>query len=173
MGIKLLARILISVAGVAFAASSSLIKREVVTAFSSEEQTAIVEKHNEYRRKVSPTASNMAELKWDADLTKKAQDLADGCVFEHSITYGIGQNLYVSTGERDVIAPVTSWHDEVKNYTYEDNKCDEGAICGHYTQVIWASTTAVGCGIKHCPSLIIPHVGEWNGWMFVCNYKPR
>lgn len=62
MANKLLAIILISVSSVVFVVSSSLIKREVVTAYSSEEQAAILEKHNEYRRQVTPTASNMAEL---------------------------------------------------------------------------------------------------------------
>ena len=38
---------------------------------------------------------------------------------------------------------VKSWADEVKDYDYENNKCSK--VCGHYTQIVWATTEAVGC----------------------------
>lgn len=37
-------------------------------------------------------------------------------------------------------------------------------IAGHYSQVIWAETYAVGCGITQCPSGMSP--------IYACNYGP-
>ena len=34
--------------------------------------------------------------------------------------------------------------------------------CGHYTQVVWANTLSVGCGVAVCPT----------GTIVVCNYAP-
>ena len=40
---------------------------------------------------------------------------------------------------------VQMWYDEIKDYDY-DKPCF-GMSTGHFTQVVWKSTTEVGCGI--------------------------
>lgn len=62
MTVKQLARILIFVTSAAFTVGVSLTRRETETAYSSEDQEAILEAHNDYRRMVSPQATNMAEM---------------------------------------------------------------------------------------------------------------
>jgi hypothetical protein len=37
--------------------------------------------------------------------------------------------------------------------------CASGRVCAHYTQIVWAATTAVGCGYAYCPSQAYPH--QW------------
>ncbi|KAJ8023538.1 Peptidase inhibitor 16 [Holothuria leucospilota] len=127
----------------------------------------------------------MAEMKWDAVLASQAQVWADKCIFEHPNTAvskdydGIGQNLHavynthgLETTKPDATDAVDSWNSEVQNYTYEHNACATKEVCGHYTQVVWAETTNVGCGINYCLSAKYNEVYLPNAWIVVCNYIP-
>ena len=82
----------------------------------------------------------------------------------------IGENLYWefhSVTPTPLAAPATivnAWASEVVDYDYETNSCTPGAMCGHYTQVVWAQTTHVGCSYRVC---------EGDGTqVWVCNYYP-
>eukprot|EP01083_Nonionella_stella_P100361 282942_1 len=44
-----------------------------------------------------------------------------------------------------------------------------GGTCGHFTQVAWANTKYVGCGVADCSSS--PAKGKYKS-VFVCNYYP-
>ena len=132
------------------------------TTLTSTEQTDMVTAHNTWRAEVGTPP-----LKWSATLADSAQAWADklkatqGCKMVHSQTAGVGENLYwasaimYSTGAT-AVQPVTStqvtnsWGNEKKGYTYATNTCAAGKVCGHYTQVVWKSTTDVGCGKAIC-----------------------
>ncbi|RUS77358.1 hypothetical protein EGW08_014872 [Elysia chlorotica] len=50
-------------------------------------------------------------------------------------------------------------------------------MCGHYTQNVWFSTYALGCGVKFCQPLNIPCgtsvCEKWDqGYYLVCHYGP-
>ncbi|XP_033630624.1 cysteine-rich venom protein Mr30-like isoform X2 [Asterias rubens] len=133
-----------------------------------------VDRHNEYRK--YREASNMKHMTWDASLATMAQQWAERCEFAHGVGNNIspytsiGQNLWLRTGDPNkpasgVIA-TDDWHDEIKDYNYENNYC--GNVCGHYTQVVWAETDKVGCGIAFCNYIS----GNQNAWNIVCNYGP-
>jgi len=61
------------------------------------DQKTIVDKHNALRRQVAngqekrgnpgpqPAASNMRQMRWDANLAKAAQTLSDKCIFAHDV----------------------------------------------------------------------------------------
>ncbi len=117
--------------------------------------------HNEWRAKV-----NVPPLQWDENLAKTALKWAkqlkkEGCAFKHSHTPNLGENLFMGTtgfyGPREVI---DAWGNEIKDYNYDDNSCT--GVCGHYTQVVWATTTKVGCAKTTCDGNDI----------WVCNYAP-
>jgi len=120
-----------------------------------------VASHNEWRAKVG-----VAPLVWDEELAKTALKWAKklkekGCAFEHSHTKGLGENLFMgTTGFYDPKEVVDAWGNEIKDYNYDDNSCS--GLCGHYTQVVWATTKKVGCAKIECDGMDI----------WVCNYNP-
>ena len=84
------------------------------------------------------------------------------CAFEHSGN-GYGENLFKGTkGYYTVSDAIDSWGAEKKDYNYSKNKCKPGAVCGHYTQIVWKNTTKVGCAQIECNGMV-----TW-----VCNYDP-
>ncbi|ESN96819.1 hypothetical protein HELRODRAFT_193377 [Helobdella robusta] len=62
------------------------------------------------------------------------------------------------------------WFNEKPKYNFATNTCAVGFMCGHYTQVVWASTTTeVGCAHAVCQTsqFIYP-----SGLFVACNYGP-
>lgn len=45
---------------------------------------------------------------------------------------------------------VKDWGSEKADYDYASNTCEDGKLCGHYTQIVWRATTKVGCGVAVC-----------------------
>ena len=128
--------------------------------------------HNQWRIKTGVSA-----LKWSNDLAASAQQWADqlaqgGCRMKHS-TGANGENIYwAGAAQRSdgtsSIQKITeqnvvdAWGNEVKDYDYASNSCH--GVCGHYTQVVWKSTTEVGCGMAACSD---------KAQIWVCQYSPR
>jgi hypothetical protein len=122
-------------------------------------------------------AHGVGPLTWDPALAAIAQGWAEQCVdneapiglIDHnpdrSATYPeyVGENVYGSGGAPSGTDAVALWVSEEADYDYPSNTCSD--ICGHYTQVVWAATTKVGCGIHTCPGLAY-------GGTVVCNYAP-
>merc|ERR1719427_651290 len=121
------------------------------------------------------------ELEWDDELAEIAQGWANQCNFAHDTCRltsdgcydSVGQNIAYqgSTGSNvplDWEAAITAWYDEIKDYSPDWAESfrtpDSGAVVGHFTQVVWATTHKIGCGyIKYYE----------NGWYkhhYVCNY---
>jgi hypothetical protein len=137
--------------------------------------------HNCARKTVIPAASpSLGVLRWSASLASGAQTWANNCNWSHSNAPGVGENLYagaVSSGfpanvERDAItnAGGFGWADEFPNYNYAANTCSSD--CGHYTQMVWRTTTQVGCALKQCTtgSPFGPPFTNWT--IVVCQYSP-
>ncbi len=132
------------------------------TALNQEVINEILEAHNKYR-----SAVGVADIVWSEEVAESAQAWADElgttCSFEHSGNEQYGENLWGGTGNGwTVTDAVDSWGEEKAFYDYESNTCESGAVCGHYTQVVWANSTEVGCGMVTC--------GDWEYW--VCQYSP-
>ncbi|XP_030828317.1 uncharacterized protein LOC589695 [Strongylocentrotus purpuratus] len=144
------------------------------TSFSAEEIQGILDRHNLLRGQVSPEAANMEFMSWDDDLASMAQDWSDECLWEHgnptniSPFSSVGQNLWLGTGSQpDGVGPTQSWYNEDQYYDYDTHSCSD--VCGHYTQVVWDDTYAVGCGRTFCSSV---SNGWTNAYIVTCNYGP-
>jgi hypothetical protein len=127
----------------------------------------------------------MVNLTWDSALASVAAAYAARCTGEHNpdrtTQYGdgsisVGENWYgsYSVPADSTLRPADAinWFAAEKQfYNYDTNACQSGEVCGHYTQVAWATTTKVGCGAAYCPT-----VPGWTGASNVvvqyCNYAP-
>jgi len=150
----------------------------------------LLAKHNELRQKVAagneagqPGASNMRKLVWNDELGDIAQRWAGQCQFGHddmrNLCDGtsVGQNAYLGeTSNEDYpedVMPalgdaVQAWYDEVTNPGFSSadiNPYNFGDGWGHYTQVAWADTAELGCGMVYYEG----H-DQWFATLVVCNY---
>jgi len=119
-----------------------------------------------------PSAQNMNKLEWDDELASNAQLWADQCPDgswvvsdapphdpnRNTIVYDghIGQNMADSWNSVDnmdwgLSTKVQSWYDEVKDWPAANvgsfSSVGATGVIGHYTQVVWAETKKVGCGV--------------------------
>lgn len=128
--------------------------------------SAVLNSTNLYRR-----AHGAPALLWNDTLASYAaaylasmgaQSLVSGseCAFAHS-DGPYGENLAIGCGG-DVAGCVGLWGGEGEGYDFGDPGFSEAT--GHFTQLVWKDTTAVGCGRRLC--------GE-RGWYLVCEYWPR
>ncbi|NXC59764.1 GLIP1 protein, partial [Aleadryas rufinucha] len=139
-----------------------------------------VQTHNTIRSGVDPPASNMLYMSWDPDLAKTAKAWAKKCLFKHNVHLkergkthprfrSAGENIWTgSISAFTVKGAITSWYSEVQFYTYNTNGCSK--VCGHYTQVVWATSYKVGCAVHFCPKVTYTTIP--NAAHFICNYGP-
>ncbi|KAH6917210.1 PR-1-like protein [Coprinopsis sp. MPI-PUGE-AT-0042] len=107
-------------------------------------------------------------LTWDKDLETAAQNWAQRCVFEHSKgkVGPYGENLAAGTGSFPISNAVKSWAHEVVEYSAED---PENPKTLHWTQLVWKSTTRLGCATVTCDPFIF---GNQPARYHVCEYNP-
>ena len=63
---------------------------------------------------------------------------------------------------------------ETEHYNLTTGNCAADGHCDHYKQLVWASTSEVGCGIKLCQAVTIDPTYPINmlSYAFVCYYNP-
>ncbi|WP_066359870.1 CAP family protein [Herbidospora mongoliensis] len=111
-------------------------------------------------------------LAWNPALLPATQTWANQCRFQHSQPNGAyGENLYATTKVADdatiVRDAVRAWMDEAKLYNYS-NPGFSGAT-GHFTQVVWKSTTNLAVAVGTCPAnTIFPRASKY----VVARYTP-
>ncbi len=151
---------------------------------TSQDQQAIIDAHNAYR---SDPAVNTPNLQWDSTLATGAQSWADNLANTvHDIQHSqpptrptsIGENLALAgKGSNTPAQMVDIWGKTVvpappkaggrsEQAQFKPgifpNVSKDGQPVGHYTQMIWKTTTSVGCGIA----------SDGTNDYFVCRYSP-
>jgi pathogenesis-related protein 1 len=135
--------------------------------------------HNCARKTVTPAASPaIAILTWNSTVATAAQTWANECMFAHGDLGGFGQNIYAAAGFTPTVSDAAvAWVGEEPYFDYTTNTCNTAnppntaETCGHYTQVVWHTTTTVGCGFKACATNS-PFAGFTDWDLIVCDYNP-
>jgi len=159
----------------------------IVNGLSDAGRKALLERHNELRNGAAqgtdqPAASNLRKLTWSNELEAIAQRWTEQCSFGHDKnrnlldgTY-VGQNAYMSSSSRQPSESavnsgagkaVDAWYNEVHEPGFSTSDISPFVFsygAGHYTQVVWAETTKVGCG------LVTYKEGGMFKEIIVCNY---
>jgi|GEM_PF-2774946 len=127
----------------------------------TEIQQAILDTHNQLRAEVGTPP-----LSWSGELASYAQEWANQLSRENGFRHrdggssGAGENL---TAGSSITQMLDMWASEKDDYNPSTNTCRQGRVCGHYTQMVWRSTTEIGCGIASHKTY---------GNVMVCNYRP-
>ncbi|XP_062974992.1 peptidase inhibitor 16 [Elgaria multicarinata webbii] len=144
---------------------------ELSWSFTEKDKKLIVDRHNWFRSQVSPPAADMLKLSWDPELEAFAKDYAEKCAWKHNEERGQrGENLLATSGDLDLENAVEEWYKENQYYNMTTLTCEEDQMCGHYTQVVWATSERVGCGTVFCETLHLTNDTDMN--LLVCNYEP-
>jgi len=109
--------------------------------------------HNAWR-----DLAGVPRVVWNVDLAQSAQDYADTCPTIHDASrspdagFGyVGENLYWSFPTGSGPQAVASWASERADYDFGVAiDYTNYLIFGHYTQIVWAETEAIGCGYADC-----------------------
>ncbi|AFZ26025.1 Cysteine-rich secretory protein family [Cylindrospermum stagnale PCC 7417] len=140
-------------------------------------RNSALSKHNGYRvthsspnMTISDSVNNTAQA-W-------AEYLATNAVLQHSTASqrnNAGENLYVSYTTASSIAASTladtavkKWYDEVSAYNYANPGFSSQT--GHFTQVVWKSSTQLGCGAAQGTKTI--NGTTYKAFYVVCQYAP-
>lgn len=154
----------ISAAVTSFSDMANTAARVLTRARRAKQSRAFLYAHN-----IARETSGVPPLKWDKGLARFADKWAKqrkpDCNMIHS-GGPYGENIFWYR-QRKMWSPekvVTKWFEERFNYYPETNTCTSGQMCGHYTQIVWRSTTAVGCARVKC--------NNNRGFLVVCEYDP-
>merc|ERR1711862_925152 len=114
--------------------------------------------HNVYR-----CMHGVQLLQWDDSIADSAQTWATQGTCNGLIHSGgdYGENIYwriPAPAPSDLYLGVGEWYNEIIDTDGGLTSDDCGGNCGHYTQLVWASTSSIGCGT--C------------GGTMVCQYNP-
>ena len=107
-------------------------------------------------------------IRWSPALAAYAQEWADHlaattCRIAHRTERRYGENLYQGTvGHYTAVQAAKRWEAEKKNYQGGALTQSNSRAVGHYTQMVWRDSTALGCGEATCNNTLI----------VACNYDP-
>lgn len=120
-------------------------------------QQSILDRHNFYRAK-----HGVPSLVWNDVVAQYAQDYADEYKCDGTLNHShgpYGENL--ALGAVTATSAVDLFYDEIKYYNFTNPNPDHQN--GHFTQVVWKSTTELGCAYHYCGV---------NNLYIICSYNP-
>ncbi|GHJ85726.1 hypothetical protein NliqN6_2128 [Naganishia liquefaciens] len=129
------------------------------------DEQRMLNEHNTFRAKYGANP-----LTWNATLATFAKNYASQCKFAHS-GGPYGENLASSYGYSDPIGTgLTGWEKEAAQYDY--NNPTFSPTTGHFTQMVWKSTTQLGCALITCPAKTLYQASSSSSYLICEYYKP-
>ncbi|KAJ5167671.1 uncharacterized protein N7482_003265 [Penicillium canariense] len=150
----------------------------------SDFRDTVLQVSNKYR-----SAHDAEPLVWNDTLAQYSRKWAEACIWKHS-DGPYGENI--AFGYPNASSAVAAWGDEEKYYNF-DKPTGFTEKTGHFTQLVWKSTTEAGCAAINCGYTEDNHkirrdTGDTNegrvvsreadgsmraqGWYVVCEYTP-
>jgi len=111
-------------------------------------KSATVDHHNALR--ALEGAANMEIMVWGKNVASRAASWALQCKSGHPKYHQDGQNIHGGGNPKNLAPEIYSFYSEKEHYNFDTVTCAAGQ-CGHYTQVVWASSRYVGCVVSKCP----------------------
>ena len=150
---------------------------QVSYAQTNQDMQTVLDVHNQER-----AAVGVQPLTWSNSLAAEAQtwaqQVATTGIFDHldkehtGLTCTgpcYGENIAGFNPSLGPSAPgegVSLWTAEKSSYNGETHTCTAGAVCGHYTQMVWQTSREVGCGTAP------PGAGGLHYSVLLCRYSP-
>lgn len=134
-------------------------------AFADDLADQVLAEHNNARAR-----HGASPLTWNDGLTAATTEYAKQCKFAHSDPQGqYGENLYASENPDTSVRDATnSWMAEAAQYDYD--QAEPSPETGHFTQMVWKSTTSVTAAVVNCPAgTIFPEASVF----VVARYAPQ
>jgi len=136
---------------------------------TGEEAREIIDLHNRIRSEVGS-----GPLAWSKEIAGYAQEWVNhlaktACSLRHRPLSGKyaqkhGENGFIGTiGYHEIGEAIRLWELEKQDYKGQGITGSNYRLFGHYTQVVWRTSTQMGCGKAECNGRIL----------FFCNYHPR
>jgi pathogenesis-related protein 1 len=184
----LLTALLVALLGAGLSSVGSAEAATINGALTSTDVAASLSAHNAVRQRVAQSETtrlgrtvSIPNLVWDSSIAAYAQDWANqqalrmqqGYLPIHRPNNTYGENMYwawsaPTAPDASAGVPVQSWASEQQYYNYTTNTCASGHTCYHYTQLVWSTTTRVGCGRALWAMPDGKHYVLW-----VCDYAPK
>ncbi|GAM86173.1 hypothetical protein ANO11243_041840 [Dothideomycetidae sp. 11243] len=146
-------------------------------------QQAVVDHHNYHRANHSSPA-----IAWDQGLADTAMSIAKTCVYAHKMDASstpYGQNIAAGVGASDIGRTISDlfYNGEVSKFTgYGQAQPDMSGFegWGHFSQIVWAASTKVGCATWDCNTQGLANFqgpctdgsAACNNFFTVCNFSP-
>jgi pathogenesis-related protein 1 len=128
-------------------------------------------------------------LTWNPIAAQVALNYANMCDYVHNPNRdsdyamlgggngGLGENIAAGAPTLTIASANMGWiQGEEPDYDYATNTCNTmgGTVeCGHYTQIVWKTTTSVGCAIVTCNTNTPFGTKYGTKWGYaVCDYSP-
>ncbi|KAK3780234.1 hypothetical protein RRG08_032346 [Elysia crispata] len=143
----------------------------LVNSLTEADKTLILKEHNDVREE--QPAKHMPSLIWSIKLAYLAQQWTDKCDYGHQDGKPWGENIGLMDDARNnagtIAHVIGQWAAQSHYNTVGNFKCcgPNTSSCCDFTQMIWADTTMVGCGVSNCPNL-----GSGAAY-FACYYYPK
>ncbi|XP_026700915.1 LOW QUALITY PROTEIN: cysteine-rich secretory protein 2 [Athene cunicularia] len=140
--------------------------------YKLQNQKQILDLHNEIRRSVVPTASNMLKMVWSEKAAKNAEKWAKNCGMKISprdqrVINGVtcGENVLLSSNPKTWAEAIQVWRSQSSNFKYGFGATAKNVNIENYTQLIWYNSYQIGCAVAYCPK-------KQFKYFYVCQYCP-
>ncbi|OUM63688.1 carbohydrate-binding module family 18 protein [Piromyces sp. E2] len=134
---------------------------------TQDEKKTLLELHRNARKVLN--APDMKEIYWDDTMAAGAQKYSNLCKgMVHSDT-SEGENL-AGNSVHDVTRMFNQWMKEKEAFDESGYRAKfkgvsyDGKVVGHYSQIVWATNTKIGCGLTYCSNLSYHN-------LLVCRYE--